>query len=123
MGAVTARCSGPPEPGCHFFSAEAAPGLGQRTFIAAFVNQDGLAVLLLHFRNAGELFGLPGHMRDVLPLGIVGLQAIMIAQQMMIRVIFRYKTLDFIPVLHRLGGAQVIFVAHLQPGWVTGSAK
>ena len=98
MGAVPAGSIAPPEAAHHLLTGNAAPQIGEVPFIAAFVNDHRLLVFPDPTGDLRQGFGLQAGMGDVGARVIPEAHAVVVRQQMMIRVVVRHVFLDFLPV-------------------------
>ena len=115
MGAVAAHGDHAPEPVRHLPAGNAPPDMLDIPFIAALVDHHRLLILPAPPGNLVQHLGLDTGVGHVRPGKIPVFEAVVVGQQMAVRVLRRHKLLNLFPILYRLGPAQVILVCEAPP--------
>lgn len=115
MGAVTSGRNDSPKPAHHFLPGDAAPELREIALIAALVYDHRLAESSPPFGNPGQLPGLYGGVGDIGTGGVPKSEAVVIGEQMPVRVVRRHKCLNFLLIPGRHMVEQIVFVGQAPP--------
>ena len=110
-----------PEAPNHLLTGYASPDMRQVAFVAAFIDDDGLAVFAQITRNFRQHPSLDGGMGHVFSFEIPEAEAIMAGQQVMIRIAGGDKGFERLPVRKRfLRHTQVVFIGQRPPDFRHG---
>ena len=110
-----------PEAPNHLLTGYASPDMRQVAFVAAFINDDGLAVFAQITRNFRQHPSLDGGMGHVFSFEVPEAEAIMAGQQVMIRIAGGDKGFERLPVRKRfLRHTQVVFIGQRPPDFRHG---